>query len=239
MRFFLACLASVLINVQAFGAPLVIGTLAYDPPFGLIIDKNGDFSGFDIDLMNTICNRLKETCTYKALTFEQIFDELQSGEINLAIAAISITPERELEFIFSLPYMVSRAQLLANAQTKVQNIKDIQGKKVGVEAGTVFDKVAQEKLGNAIIAPYNTQSDLLQALANNSLELVLLDEATANYLVDNNDGLFKLIGSSITVGQGYGIMANRNSRALITRINQVLIAMENDGTYLAIYKKYF
>ncbi len=239
MRFFLVSIVSFFISTSLSAGVITIGTSSYDPPFEMIANKTGDFVGFEVDLMNAICKRLNETCHYKALTFEQILSETQAGSIDLAISGISITLDRQKVYLFSLPYLVSDAQLLANSDVSINTLNDIAGKRIGVEAGTVFRALATEQFKNTTIVEYTTQNDLFQALANKNVDLIVLDKFSAQYWVDNNQGLFKTVEKSIPVGVGYGIMANKSQTALISRINQVLIAMENDGTYLTLYQRYF
>ena len=239
MRYFLMCLASFLIHTHLYAGQLIIGTLAYDPPFETTSDNKGNFFGFDIDIMNEVCNRLQEKCHYKPLTFEKILSETQSGQIDLAIAGISIMPNRQLLYLFSLPYLASRAGLLAKSNSTIKTIEDIQGKHIGVEAGTLFKTLALNKFPGVQITEYDTQNDLFQAVADDDVDLILLDEASAQYWMTNNGVSFKSVGKPIPMGVGYGIMANLSNSTLINRVNNALISMENDGSYLVIYKRYF
>ena len=239
MRFFLACLVSFLMNAYSYAAQLTIGTLASDAPFETAADNHGHFFGFDIDIMNEICNRLQEKCRYKSYTFENLLSATQSGSIDLAIAGISITLEREQYYLFSLPYLISKAELLTTASSPIKNFNDVNGKRVGIEAGTVFKRLALKSFPGIKITSYSTQNDLFQAVSDGSIDVAILDAASAQNWIINNSSLFKSVGSDITIGSGYGIMTNLNNAALIDRINKALISMENDGSYLAIYKRYF
>jgi len=51
--------------------------------------------------------------------------------------------------------------------------------------------------------------------------------------------LIRLVGSRIPIGDGYAVIANKGSEALIAQINQALLSMEEDGTYPQIYSNYF
>lgn len=239
MRLFWVCLFSFIINNSAYAAPLIIGTLAYDPPFETASDKTGDFFGFDIDVMNEICNRLRATCKYKSFPFEQLLHETQFGKLDLAIAGISITAEREQFALFSLPYLASKAGLLTKSSSAITKFSDVNGKRIGIEAGTVFKGIVLKKFPNVKLVEYKEQNDLFQAVADNNVDLIMLDEASAKYWISNNGDLFKLVGGPISIGVGYGIMANLNNSALINQINGALISMENDGSYLSIYNRYF
>lgn len=239
MRFFLTILFVFLFGTPLHAKPLIIGTIAYSPPFETVADKNGNFFGFDIDIMNEVCRRLHTTCKYKALPFEGLFQEIQSAQIDLAIAAIAITPERLTLFAFSIPYLPSKGQLLTSIRSPVNNVQGFDGKRIGVQAGSLYEKLAINTFKKATIVQEKTQQDLLEAISNKKVDAILCDEASAQYWIDNNEGLFKTVGAGIPVGLGYGIMANTSNLALIEHINRILSDMAEDGTYLSIYKQYF
>ncbi|PJE14418.1 MAG: ABC transporter substrate-binding protein, partial [Legionella sp.] len=68
--------------------------VSYDPPFTIRADKDHYF-GFDIELMSSLCTEMKTQCQFKPMPFNQLFTQLNKGTIDLAIAAIIITDERQ------------------------------------------------------------------------------------------------------------------------------------------------
>lgn len=239
MKYVLACVVSLLINNSLHAGNIVIGTSAYNPPFEMATGNNGKFFGFEIDLMDEMCKRLKDTCQYKALTFEKLLQEVGNGKVDLALSGVTITEERQLSSIFSMPYLISKAELLTKSTSQISDVNDVSGKTIGIEAGTVFKTFIQTRFPDAKIKEYNTQQDLLQAIGNGDIDLIMLDYVTAQYWINNNDRLFKPVGSAMNLGTGYGIMTTQDKSELIYRINKALNDMQNDGTYLSIYKRYF
>lgn len=237
---FLLLLLCLLISPLLHAEKITIGTLPYDPPFEMAADKHDHFYGFDIDLMQEICKRAELDCQFKSMNFEQLFTELLAGKITLAIGAISITEQRQETFLFSLPYLASGGQFMALTNTPLTAVEGIRNKRVGVERGTLFKALVLEKFHNLVnVIDYATQEELLSALNNKNVDVILLDTGSAKYWVANNGSLFKLVGSSMEIGVGYGIMANKNQTDLINRVNRALLGMENDGSYLRIYSRYF
>ncbi|KTD22771.1 arginine 3rd transport system periplasmic binding protein [Legionella lansingensis] len=219
---------------------ILIGTLPYAPPFAMAADSKEDFFGFDIELMNEICTRIKITCKFKPLKVPELFSELLEGKIDLAMAAISITESRQDDFLFSLPYLTSNAQFLTNSGSELNSIEDIRNKKVGIEKGTLFKMVVLEQFSNeAQIIEYPSIDEAFKGLTNNEVDILIMDAGAAKYWAATATPDFKLVGDKIPVGVGYGIMANKKSQALIDQINKALMDMEADGTYLKIYKRYF
>ena len=89
------------VSSLAMADPLRIGTLYFYPPFAEQDDEKGDFSGFDIDLMKEICKKINRECVFKGMNFVDLFPALDSGKIDLAIGAISITVKRKYKYLFS------------------------------------------------------------------------------------------------------------------------------------------
>ncbi|CEG62296.1 transporter substrate-binding domain-containing protein [Legionella micdadei] len=239
MRFLFLLLALLLCS--PIKAEIIrVGTLPYDPPFEIEADKDLHFFGFDIDIMTEICNRIQADCRFIPLNFIKIFTELAAGNIDLGLGAISITESREETFLFSLPYLASSGQYVTTTASSIRNIEDIREKRVGSVQGTLFKALVLEKFHNLVqIIEYPAITSAFQALSKNKVGVVITDEETARHWVSINSTMFKLLGSSIPVGIGYGIMANKKSSDLIGRVNKALLDMENDGTYLKIYNRYF
>lgn len=84
-------------------ATIKVGTVFFYPPF---VMSTGD--GFDIDLMHVICHRLQETCQFFPMNYNQLFTSIDTGKIDIAIAGIAISPERQAKYVFSLPYVLSK-----------------------------------------------------------------------------------------------------------------------------------
>jgi arginine transport system substrate-binding protein len=218
---------------------IVVGTPPYSPPF-VIANGNNHFSGFDIDLLTEICRRLNAQCQYKSMSYAGIFSALLNGHIDIAIGGVTITPERETQFLFSLPYLSSYAQFLTNQTSSIQTLANIHGKAVGLGYATVFQSLVLAKFGSSInIKTYDFLSEMLSALSSGEVDVLLLDRATAETWYANSNNTYRLVGNRIPQGLGYGILSTKEHYPLITAINKALLAMESDGTYLKIYSTYF
>lgn len=230
----------LILNTSHAQQALTIGTSAQNPPFASLADKNGNFSGFDIDIMSEVCSQLKVTCKFEPVLFNDLFPELLAHKIDLAIAAIMITPYRQEQFLFSIPYLASNAQFITTNQSAISSSKDIINKRVGTRLGTPLKALALSIFPNNIkTVDYPEVDILIDGLNNTTNDIVLMDAASAKSYYANNSSKYKLVGGPIPVGYGYGIMANRDQAKLVGQVNQVLRNMIIDGSYLRIYKHYF
>ena len=106
--------------------------------------------------------------------------------------------------------------------------------------GAIFKAQVLQSYNNLVqIVEYPTITEVFQALSNNEVDAIITDEESAKFWVVLNGTMFKLVGSGLPTGMGYGIMANKKSADLINNINKALLNMEDDGSYLKIYKYYF
>ncbi len=220
-------------------ATIQIGVRRYYPPFELLIAQK-EVSGFEVDLITEVCKRMRVTCSFKPLLLDELFKAVQAKKISLAIGAIVITEERQASFLFSLPYLASKGQFITQRSNNINSIPEICKKRIGVVEGSIY-KVTAVRLCSGIpqIIGFPQALDAYKAMENGYIDALITDEKSARYWDVNNENLYKLVGSSIPEGMGYGIMANRDDTGLINNVNKALVSMENDGTYLKIYKLYF
>lgn len=233
--FFLFCL---IISNSPLYATIKVGTEYFYPPF--VISPS---EGFDVTLMQTLCQRIKQDCKFIPMDFQNLLPALDSGKIDLAIGAISISLARLQKYIFSLPYLVSKGQfLILNNSSNIKSLADLKGGKIGVikgeEEGSTTYQYLVEHDNNYNLIQYVDMEDLISALGKGAIAAAFLDSPTAVYWVQNSGNQFKTLGTPETVGQGLGIIALPANAQLITRLNQALESMEKDNSYMTIYNTY-
>lgn len=232
----LSCLLAAFLT---HAKPLLIGIPNFIPPFVMTIDNKGGYVGFDIDLINEICKRISEPCHFQSLDYNNMLKGVRNHTLDLAIGYITITPDLQKLYLFSLPYLPSFAQYVVQKESPFHTREALQGKTIGIYHGTLFWPVLINNFnGDVIIKNYPNVSSLILGLTSGEVDAVLMHSAIAESLYANNDNL-RLLGHKQAVGLGYGIAAAKDQEALIIRINQALLNMESDGTYLEIYNLYF
>ncbi|KGP62463.1 ABC transporter substrate-binding protein [Legionella norrlandica] len=241
LRVYLCFLILIIPFYKLYALSLTIGTLSYNPPYEVQLTntKKEEFYGFDIDIMDEVCRRIQAKCQFKAILFSDIFTQINTGEIDLAIGTISITPERSENYLFSLPYKTSYSQFLTLANSNIKKVDDLKGKIIGVYKGSPTADFVTAYFNNDIqLKFYETAEEILNALDKQEVNAIITNTEQVNYWADNISN-YKLIGNSFPIDAGYGIMAQLGQEELIEKINQALIDMENDGTYLKIYNLSF
>ena len=216
-----------------------IGTNAEYPPFESV-DASGNIVGFDPDIISAIAERAGFDYEFVNTRWDGIFVALQSGEFDAVISAATITDERAEIVNFSDPYF-NAGQMIAVRTAdadKISTVSDLDGLKVGVQLGTTGDMWLTDNT-SAEVVRYDEITLAFQALANGDVDAVFNDGPTSADIVQANPELgATLVGEPIT-DEFYGIAVNKDQAELLAMINEGLVAIRADGTYDAIYDKWF
>ena len=86
---------AVLYCAAAAANPLRIGIAAEPYPPFTIKQSNGQWSGFEVELVRKLCQRLKQSCQIAEVSWDGIIPALNSKKIDVIFNSMSITPERE------------------------------------------------------------------------------------------------------------------------------------------------
>ena len=235
----IACLLFLIISMQSYAQQqLVVGVLSFNAPFSTEANTKDMFYGFDISIIEEICKRLNATCQYERKTFTGLFTAISNNEIDMAIGSLLITPERQKNYLFSMPYLIGQGSFLVRDKTITQ-VSQLENKRVAALSGTLYVNLISKELGPDVqVMSYPIIPDLLSNLAIGEVDAILIDKLAAMYWAAKDDDL-SVIGQPINTGTGYGIMTNPANGELIVQINKILMEMEEDGTYTEIYESYF
>lgn len=223
----------------SYARSLIVGVPPIIPPLVMKTDSQGQYTGFDIDLIDEICRRIQAQCHYKPLPFVKVLSQVASGKIDLGIGDITIIPLREVDYLFTLPYLPSSAQYVTRTTSDINTVREIRGKTVGARHAYVFEDLITRQFGDQItLKNYNNIGDLLDALTSGQVDVIIMEAPSAQSVAANLTNL-RLIGNPIPHGMGYGIIAGKDKENLVQKINQALLDMQSDGTYETIYNTYF
>ena len=218
----------------------MVGIESFLPPFVMQGAKK-EIYGFDIDMMNSLCDMIQRTCRYEVMRFDQLLDAVADRRIEAAVSAITITLDRAKKVSFSLPYMLSYSQFLQRSKpgNTPFSLETLNGKRIGIEAGSVFsDQIISMGVKNTEIKQYGKIDELLNALSEDQVDYILLDSPTATYWAANSSGAFMTIGESYSYGNGLGIAVNKNNTLLLDALNDAILKYQNSDAYKSNYNRY-
>jgi ABC-type amino acid transport substrate-binding protein len=217
------------------GEPLTVGSDIPYPPFEQ--GKPGNYTGFDIELMEAIGEKIGRTPEFQDTSFETIFRDVQQGKFEAVISAATITEEREKAVDFSNPYYLSEQAVLVKEGSDIESLEDLEGKTVAVQQGTTGQELAKEELGGSEVRPYPEGPDAVNALKAGTVEGVIIDAPVAQNAVEKSGGIE--IAEKVPTEEEYGIAVGQGETELLDEINKGLKEVLDDGTYKTIYEKWF
>lgn len=236
-----ACMALVAGCGGGKDRPLVVGTEAQFPPFEFK-DTGGNLTGFDIDLIKAIAEKIGRKVELRDMQFAGIIPALQSGQIDMAIAGMSVTEERKKSILFSDPYIDAGLVILVGANNStIKGSGDLVGKKAAVHLGSTGAKQADElkaagKLGT--VNYYNSSTLAIMELAKGGADCVIIDKPYAETFVSKEPGKVNIL-PEVLASDSYAVAFNLKSTELQTEVNKALAALTADGTIDKIKAKYF
>ncbi|HJV46906.1 MAG TPA: basic amino acid ABC transporter substrate-binding protein [Bacillota bacterium] len=204
------------------------------PPFES--EVGGKVQGFDIDMINAIAKHANLTVDMKTMQFTGLIPALQSGQVDVAVAGITVKKSRMAAVNFSDAYYKSGLSVITKTTSSVKSIDDLKGKLVGTKKGTSSVDLLKSK-GITDIKQFDNIDAAYSALASGGVEAVLFDNpVNLNYANTNKDT--HVVGGLLT-GEYYGIAISKNKPELQKKINDGLKAFQDSGEYKQLFDKYF
>jgi polar amino acid transport system substrate-binding protein len=222
---------------------MVVGTAADYPPFAFYT-PDFKLDGFDIALITDIARILGVNLELRDMAFEGLSGALQLNQIDLAIAAITVNPERQEVLDFSNVYFISDSGVLANSEASeivVRTVDDLADKRLGVQQGSVFESWARTNLVDTGLTAasnlfvYKDATGLIKDLKDGWVELVLLDLLVAENYV--REGGVRLVGQGLN-RQQFAIAVPKNAYALLGEINRALEILQDQGRIAELANQY-
>ncbi|MBV2168351.1 MAG: basic amino acid ABC transporter substrate-binding protein [Bdellovibrio sp.] len=219
---------------------LIVGTdAAYAPFESETADKT--VQGFDIDIIKAIAEKAGLKIKIVNTPWEGLFNQLESGDRDILISAITINEERRKVMDFSEPYFEAVQLIALPVSSKVTKFDELKLLKVGVQTGTTGDEIASRLLGKSSqnIKRFEGTPLALQELTNGGVDAVVADNGVIDNFLKNNPKTFKTVSDASFTKEHYGIAVRKGNHNLLKKINEGLQAIKSDGTYDRLYKNYF
>lgn len=208
-----------------------IGTEGAYPPFNLINDK-GELAGFEIDLGKELCKRAALTCTFVQNDWDSIMDNLNSGNYDVIMAGMSITPERKKDVQFSQNYTPPTVSLYVAAN------KNADLKKGVVAAQTATIQAAHVAESGAQLVEFATPDETVAAVRKGEADAVLADSEFLAPVVEQSKGELVVL-EQIQLGEGVGAAFRKSDTALRDKFDAAIGDMKKDGSLNAMIDKHF
>lgn len=210
---------------------ITVGVKYDAKPFGFV-DKNGNLQGFDVELAKKIAKNIlgdENKVEFVQVTPSNRILTLTSGEVDMVIATMSITPQRKQVVNFSIPYHIAGQALMTPINSDIDGLTDLRDKKVIVVLGTTAEKTIKQVVPSSIVKGYKSNREAFLALKNKQGDALINDDSIlTGILVDNPD--MKILSKRYTK-EPYAIAfrQDKESVSLKNNINHILEHLQKSG----------
>lgn len=227
----------ILSSLSFAAKKLYVGTNAEFAPYEYL--ENGKMVGFDIELMDAIGEELGYEIVWSNMSFDGLLPALQMKKIDAVIAGMSQTPERQKAVTFSMPYLLFSSDehyVIVNEESSYVKKEELNGKKIGVQIGTMQEEFAKDLDGLPQL--YNSWTGALMDLQQNKIDAVIIADVSGEEYLKTMKGIKKIDVVEENF-PGASIALRKGETELAEQINQAILKIDAEGKYLEILKKYF
>lgn len=193
--------------------------------------------GVDADIAQEIANDLGKEVIIEHIDFDSLVPALVTGKADFVAAGMTITPEREEEVDFSIPYVESIQNIISNKGIEIKTMEELKGKKIGVQLGTTGDLIISDALNledgalynsGAEIKTYSSALEASQDLIVGRIDAVVIDKLPAEEIVKNNSDILVTVKFG-EISEAYGIAVQNGNTELLESINKTLQRLLDEG----------
>ena len=232
-------------KIKSSGA-LTIGTRTGSPPFAYI-NKNNEWVGFSIDLVDVLIKPEIEKAVGKSIKIEKKESTpqtriplLTSNSVDLIAETMTDTPQRREQVDFSLTFFYTGAQFLVKKGSPIHGVNDIAGKRIASQQGSTNAKIIREKYPQAQLREFPDQPAAFQALAQGQVDAYTNDGIQLAGLKAKapNPGDWDVVGDFYSE-EPYGMAMRKADAKFKAVVDAGLRKGFESGKYFEVYDKWF
>lgn len=223
---------------------LIMSTNAQFPPYEMVADGEGfngtGFEGIDVEIASAIADKLGLELQIDDMEFDSALLAVQNNTADVMLAGLSYSEERDEVVDFTDSYATGVQVVIVKDGSDV-TMDNLGEKMIGTQRGTTgyiyaSDTPENGGYGEDHVLAYDNGATAVQALMNDQIDAVIIDEAPAKEFVAANEGLTILPGN--WVEEKYCAAVDEGNTALQNAINTALNELIDDGTVDEIIAKY-
>ena len=226
---------------------LIMVTNASFPPYEMTDDAN-NVIGIDPEIAQAIADKLGLELVIDNIDFDAALISVQENRADVTLAGLTYREDRDLVMDFTDPYATGvQVIIVREGDTTIAGTNDdlqlvdadgnvLEDIQIGVQRGTTGEIYCQDAHGVDHVTSLDNGSVAVQALLNDQVDCVVIDNGPAQEYVAATPGLEILEASYVT--EQYCAAVDEGKTALLNAINTALNELIEDGTVQAIMDKY-
>ncbi|UDM32195.1 transporter substrate-binding domain-containing protein [Lentilactobacillus laojiaonis] len=203
--------------------------------------QNGQLNGFEVELGKDLAKEMNLKADIVPTKWDSLIAGLSARKFDIVLNNVTMTHDREKQFLFSKPYIYSKTVLIVPKDSSIKSLKDIKGKTFANSMGTEFGSYAKQ-YGAKVIPSDNFQNTVSLLEEGRAQGTLNSKEAFASWQKDNKANT-KLKAIDIPASQiptlKVGAIFNKKSTKLQSDTNKALDKLAKDGTLSKLSEKYF
>jgi len=226
--------------VEAARDPILSASEIDYPPF-CIVDPDGQAYGFSVELMRAALAAMERDVTFRTGHWNAVRDWLEKGEVQ-ALPLVGRTPERELLFDFTFPYMSLHGAIVVRENDgNIRDLSDLKGRQAAVMKGDNAEEFLRREERGIEIHTTATFEEALQQLSSGSHDAVIIQRLVALRLIQEA-GLanLRIVNRPIEgFRQDFCFAVKKGDSRTLALLNEGLALVMADGTYRHLHAKWF
>ena len=219
--------------------PVRVGTEGIYPPFSYKDPDTEQLTGFDIEVMKAVAERVGWAPRFVEAPFDALFPALDSGRIDLIANQVTINPEREARYLFTRPYTFSHGVIVTAADNDdITTLEDLEGKTAAESETSNWAQVARD--AGARVQSVDGFGQAVELLVQGRVDVIVNDNiAVLDYLASTGSDEIKIAGKAGDEVSRQALVFNKSDAALRDQADQALADLADDGTLKKISEDYF
>ncbi|MEX0672071.1 MAG: transporter substrate-binding domain-containing protein [Candidatus Babeliales bacterium] len=215
---------------------LIVGTSADFPPFSMI--KDGTITGFDIDIISLIAEKLHKKIEIKDMPFTALIPQIQLGKIQVIAAGMTATPEREKRVLFTQPYLTGDPLIvITQANNPITSLLDLHDKEVVVNEGYTADTYMSAQEGPKLIRLKSPAEAFLAIKTGRSFAFVTSAISVKPFFDQHGNKEFSIY-TIPAAEESTSLAISMKYPELLMPIQDILDEMKEDGTIEKLKQKW-
>ena len=219
---------------------ILVGVRTDTQPFGFK-NENGEFVGYDIDIARIVAQALFNddgNIEFVPVTASDRIRKLVTHEVDILVATLSITEQRQRILDFSVPYYLAGQAVMLPASSSIISLRELSGKKVIIVYGSTGEQSIRTSIPDVDVIGYKTYDEAYSALKAGKADALVADD-TLLYRYVLKDKSVKLLPKRYSK-EYYAIAFRKDdaSQRLQTRVNGVLQSLQSSGRLNRLQEKW-
>jgi cystine transport system substrate-binding protein len=217
---------------------LTVATEGTYRPFSFHEDGSGDLVGYDVEVAEAVAEKLGLEVSFQETQWDAIFAGLDAGRFDVIANQVSITPEREEQYLFSAPYTVSRGVVVVNeGDTSISSFDDLEGKTTAQSLTSNWYELATESGAN--VEAVEGWAQAVSLLQQGRVDATVNDQLTfLDYVNSTPDAAIEVAAETDETSES-AFALTQDKEALVAAIDEALAELRDEGVLAELGEKYF